>query len=48
MMLTNHDTNESRKVVAREMGGTPTTIKGEGTRAVDCTFGEEIYWLEVG
>jgi len=33
--------------VAREMGGTPMT-GGEGTRAVDCTFGEEISWLEVG
>jgi len=33
--------------VAREMGGTQTT-GGEGTRAVGCMYGEEIYWLEAG
>jgi hypothetical protein len=26
----------------------PRRPGGEGTRAVDCTYGEEIYWLEVG
>ena len=39
--------NKSRKAVSREMGGTRTT-GGEGTRAVNCRYGEEICWLEVG
>jgi len=39
--------NKSRKAVSREMGGTRTTGE-EGTHAVDCTYGEEICWLEVG